>query len=135
MTYEEWELSVPECFRSDPIWRLTAYRKALLLCDLAWPDVTKLMGDARTVTLSDQLYRAAGSIEANVAEGYSKHSKKDRTRFYEYALGSARETRGWYYKARHVLGEPVVGHRTELLTEISKLLLTMIATDGNSRFS
>ena len=75
---------------------------------------------------SNQLCRALGSISANIAEGYSRGSGKDRSRFYEYALGSARESRDWYYKARHVLGQPVVDHRLDLLSQIIRLLLVMI---------
>jgi hypothetical protein len=67
-----------------------------------------------------------GSISANLAEGYSRGTGKDRARFYEYALGSARESRDWYYKGRHVLGETVTKHRLSLLTQIIRLLLTMI---------
>jgi len=55
------------------------------------------------------LYRAVGSIKANIAEGYSHRSGKDQARFYEYSLGSARESRGWYYDARHILGEQAIG--------------------------
>ena len=84
------------------------------------------MKDRRTRRLSDQLYRALGSIGANLAEGYSRGSNKDRARFYEYSLGSARESRDWYYKARHVLGEGVTNHRLEYLTHIIRLLLTMV---------
>jgi four helix bundle protein len=105
---------------------MTAYRLALFLADLGWHDVTKLMRDRRTISLSDQLYRALGSISANLAEGYSRGTGKDRARFYEYALGSARESRDWYYKGRHILGETVVQHRLQLLTEVIRLLLTMV---------
>jgi four helix bundle protein len=77
-------------------------------------------------SLSDQLYRALGSISANIAEGYSRNSSKDQARFYEFALGSARESRDWYYKAHHVLGETVINHRLELLTQIIRLLLTIV---------
>lgn len=69
------------------------------------------MQDQRTRSLSDQLYWALGSVSANVAEGYGRGTAKDRAHFYEYALGSARESRDWYYKARHVLGNAVVEHR------------------------
>jgi hypothetical protein len=72
------------------------------------------------------LYRALGSIEANISEGYSRGSGRDRARFYEYALGSARESRGWYYKGRHVLGEAVAAHRLGLVTQIVRLLLAMV---------
>jgi hypothetical protein len=67
-----------------------------------------------------------GSISANLAEGYSRGTGKDRARFYEYALGSARESRDWYFKGRHILGEVVVRHRLQLLAEVIRLLLTMI---------
>src|SRR3954463_2307200 len=125
MTLEEWERSVPVALTRDVLWRVTAYRLATFLCDLTWRDVTKLMKDRRTIGLSDQLYRATGSIGANVAEGYSKSTGKDRARFYEYALGSARESRDWYFKARFVLGEKVTAHRLGLLEEIVKLLIKM----------
>lgn len=58
--------------------------------------------------------------------GYSRGTGKDRARFYEYGLGSARESRDWYYKGRHILGETVVQHRLQLLTKVIRLLLTMI---------
>ena len=45
---------------------------------------------------------------------------------YEYALGSARESRGWYYQGRHVLSAEVTSHRLQLLTRIIRLLLTMV---------
>ena len=126
MTYDAWEVAVPASFRTDPLWSITAYRKAMFLADLCWRDVTKLTADRRTIGLADQLYRAVGSIGANLAEGYSRGSAKDRVRFYEYSLGSAREARDWYFKARHLLGEAVFSHRAKLLAEIARLLLTTI---------
>jgi len=126
MNYEEWEKAVPEEIKRDALWRVEAYRLGLFVAELGWYDVTKLMRDKRTVGLADQLYRSLGSISANLAEGYSRGSGKDRARFYEYALGSARESRDWYYKGRHILGEAVVQHRLRLLTQIIRLLLTMI---------
>ena len=126
MNYEEWENTVPQAIKGDSVWKVTAYRLALFLADLGWHDVTALMKDRRTIGLSDQLYRALGSISANIEEGYSRGTGKDRARFYEYALGSARESRGWYYKGRHILSEAIVQHRLQLLTEIIRLLLTMV---------
>ena len=126
MTYELWEAGVPLSFTADAQWRIIAYRKSLFLAELAWRDVSKLVIDRRLMSLADQLYRALGSVGANIAEGYSRGSCKDRVRFYEYSLGSARESRDWYFKARHTLGEEVFQHRSELITEIVKLLLTTI---------
>jgi four helix bundle protein len=126
MSYDDWLKSVPAEITGDPLWKVEAYRLALFVGDLGWYDVTKLMRDKRTLDLSDQLYSAFGSIGANTSEGYSRNSGKDRARFYEYALGSARESRGWYYKGRYVLGEAVAEHRIRLATHIARLLLTMI---------
>ncbi len=50
------------------------------------------------VIKADSLWKmTVGSIRANIAEGYSRGTGKDRARFYEYALGSARESRDWYF--------------------------------------
>lgn len=126
MNYKEWESSIPKAITIDSLWKMTAYRLALFLGDVGWLDVCKLMQDRRTIDLAGQLYEALGSISANLAEGYSRGTGKDRARFYEYALGSARESRDWYFKGRYVLGENVTQHRLNLLSEIIRLLLTMI---------
>ncbi len=126
MNYQKWEHEVHAEIKGDVLWRVEVYRLALFTADIGWHDVTKLMQDKRTVKLADQLYRALGSIGANIAEGYSRGSGKDRARFYEYALGSARESRGWYFNGRHVLGESVVDHRIQLLSQIIRLLLKIV---------
>jgi four helix bundle protein len=117
---------VPQTITGDALWSLEVYRLSLFVADIGWHDATKLWSDKRTLKLSDQLYDAVCSIGANIAEGYSRGSNKDRARFYEYALGSARESRDWYYKGRHILGHVVVDHRLHLLTQIIRLLLTII---------
>lgn len=126
MNFEDWLREVPEEITGDSLWKVEAYRLALFASDLGWRDVTKLMGDRRTLGLSDQLYRSVGSIAANISEGYSRGTGKDRARFYEYSLGSARECRGWYYSGRFVLGAAVAAHRIRLATRLIRLLLTMV---------
>ena len=132
MNYDDWAKGVPQDLTEDVLWTVKAYRYALFLADLCCFDVTKLMQDKRTLDLADQLYRAAGSISANIAEGYSRSTGRDRARFYEYALGSGRESRDWYYKARFVLGDSVTQHRSGLLTEIIRLLITMVPQQRQS---
>ena len=129
MTLTEWVEAVPPEITQDPLWRMEVYRLSVFAADLAWPDVTKLIQDKRTISLADQLYRAAGSVSANIAEGYGRQSGKDQARYYEYSLGSAREARDWYYKARHVLTNTVAMHRIRLLTQIIRLLLTIIPSE------
>jgi four helix bundle protein len=129
MLYNDWLASVPTEITNDALWQMEVYRLAVFLGDLAWRDVSRLIEDKRTIGLADQLYRAVGSISANIAEGYSRQSGKDQARFYEYALGSAREARGWYYQGRHVLSEAVATHRIQLVTQIIRLLLTVIPAE------
>ena len=121
-----WEAQVPDAIRRDRLWSLRAYRLGLWLGDLAWEDATVLHRDGRTRRIADQLYRAVGSISANLAEGYSRGTGRDRARFYEYSLGSAREARDWYFKARHRLGGEVATDRIGLLTDVIRLTLGLI---------
>jgi hypothetical protein len=81
MTYEEWEQTVPAAITADVLWKMRVYRLGLFAADMGWEDVTKLMNDPRTLKLSDKLYRSLGSSSANIAEGYSRSSGKDRARF------------------------------------------------------
>ena len=68
MTFEEWVASVPVELTGDPLWRIEVYRLSLFAGDLAWHDVSRLVGDGRTCSLADQLYRAMGSIITLVRE-------------------------------------------------------------------
>jgi four helix bundle protein len=78
-------------------------------------------------SVADQLHRSLDSISANLTEGYSRSKGLDRARFIEIALGSARESRDWYYKSRHALPADVIKHRIELVTTIISMLTPMIA--------
>src|SRR5919202_1644823 len=100
-----------EGIRRDALWGISAYRLAIGATRDGWGDLAQLWRDRRTRTIADQLCRALGSISANIAEGYSRGTGRDRARFYEYALGSARESRDWYYKSRHILGGAAIAHR------------------------
>ncbi len=126
MDYDEWAATVPEAITSDSLWRMKVYRLSLFLGDLAWEDTSLLAKDPRSSSLTHLLYRAAGSIGADIAQGYSRGSGRDQARFYGYALGSVRETRDWYFKVRHLLGESIAESRFALLSEISHLLQAII---------
>lgn len=129
MTYEEWEADVPECIRKDVLWKMEAYRLALFAYDLVYEDCAGLRRDERTRALISQVVRAAGSISANVEEGYSRNTGRERGRFYEFAEGSAREVRGWYYKCRKQLAPKVTEHRLELATSLVRLLTRMTSNE------
>lgn len=133
MKYKEWVKDVPHAITNDPLWKMKVYRYALFLVDLAWDDVTNLSKNKLLFSSCDQLYRSAGSVNSNISEGYSRRSKLDQARFYEHAMGSARECRGWYFSVRHSLSEEVFESRLALLTEIIKMMLHIIPKTRNSK--
>ncbi len=55
----------------------------------------------REVHLRDQLRSAAGSVAANIAEGYGRQRHAEFVRFVEYAQGSLRETETWLRDGAH----------------------------------
>jgi len=126
MKYAEWLETVPSEITNDPIWKLEVYRLALFADDIGWEDVLKISKEKLMLSVADQLHRSLGSISANLTEGYSRSKGLDRARFIETSLGSARESRDWYYKARHVLPVEVVKHRMGLTTRIVSMLAPMI---------
>jgi len=127
MRYEEWLAGVPESLKQDPIWKFEAYPKALLLYDLAWTDSERMMNDPRGRAIARQLVESAGSVSANIDEGFGRGvDRGEYAQFLRYALGSAREARSWFYKARYFLSADVIQHRMDLCTEIIALLVTTI---------
>jgi four helix bundle protein len=126
MDYDSWEQAVPTEMQQDPIWALRIYRTALYLGDLARGDASLLAKRPDLGELPAQLLRAAHSISVNIAEGHSRLSRRDRGRFYEYALGSAREAREWYYKAKAEMGPEATDARLKLLTLTIKVLTVLV---------
>ena len=126
MKYAELLSTVPSEITNDPIWRLEVYRLALFADDIGWKDVLVLSKNNLMWGVADQLHRSLGSISANLTEGYSRSKGLDRARFIEISLGSARESRDWYYKSRHVLPAEVIKHRMGLVTQIIAMLTPMI---------
>lgn len=76
--------------------------------------------------MAQQLIRSAGSVSANIEEGYGRGYGRDRLRFLGFALGSARESKGWYYRARNLLKPDVLSHRLTLISEVVALVVTEI---------
>ena len=133
--FAEWEATVPESFRRDPIWRTPAYRYGVWLSELAKQDARLMRADPGTRADVDQFLRAVGGISSNLAEGYSFSSGRERARYYDYARATSRESRDWYFKARGVLGNDVVEHRLSVLERIIRILTAVIPRErrGESR--
>jgi four helix bundle protein len=70
--------------------KLHVWQKAHAL-SLTVDRVSKRMRDSRHASLRSQIYRAATSIPANIAEGRRQESEKEFGRFLRYALNSASE--------------------------------------------
>jgi four helix bundle protein len=117
---------------NDPLFRMRAYQIANDLLQAAWLDAKTLSRDPVTVQIAGQLYTAVGSISANLGEGYSRSSGIDRSRIFEYALGSVRESMTWYQAARPVLGDLVLTRLNDL-EEIRRLLLAIIPRERARR--
>ena len=114
------------CDERDPPSRMTVYPLARTLRSEAWEDCEKISDHPITQKVGAQLYESIGSIPVNIAEGYSRSSGKDRSRIFEYALGSARESREWYEAAERVLDYEIVKKRVAILDEIKRMLLSII---------
>jgi len=116
---------------NDPLFRMRAYRLASDLLEVAWDDAKTLSAEPVTERIAGQLYAAVNSITANLGEGYSRSSGKDRSRLFEYALGSVRESISWYQGARPALGD-VVRNRLDSLEEIRRILIAVIPRERAS---
>ena len=116
---------------NDPLFRMRAYRLASDLLEVAWEDAKILSAEPVTERIAGQLYAAVNSITANLGEGYSRSSGKDRSRLFEYALGSVRESISWYQGARPALGD-VVRNRLDSLEEIRRILIAIIPRERAS---
>lgn len=126
MKYAEWLINVPSEITNDPIWKLEVYRLGLFAGDIGWHDVQKLSKEKLMLSVADQLHRSIDSISVNLTEGFSRSKGPDRARFIEGSLGSARESREWYYKSKHVLSVEVLKHRMGLTTKIISMLTPML---------
>ncbi len=69
---------------------LEIWKKSRLFCSEIYT-VTANFPDSEKFGITNQLRRASVSIPSNIAEGSSRNSNKDFSRFLEIAIGSAYE--------------------------------------------
>ncbi len=126
MDYKDWLSTVPESLKQDSLWQFNIYPRTLFLYESLWDDCEKLMQDVRGRAIAEQVIRSGGSICANIEEGFGRGFGAEFAYFLRVALGSARETRGWYYRARHMLSPELIKSRFDLLDEIIGALVKAI---------
>lgn len=124
LDFARWESTPPPELFGDSIWRLPAYRLSRYLADVVRDDLEAVR--KRSPNVAEQLERAVDSIGINIAEGYGRLHGRERARFYEFALGSAREAREWYARADSYLEAGVATGRAKLLTRAIKILTVAI---------
>jgi len=102
------------------------WNKAMTLAELACGSVTRLPGEER-YGIRLQITRAAVSVASNIAEGWTRESKKERAHFLAIAHGSLSELHtqlllcgrlGWL--SPELLQTPIA-----LIDEISRMLTTL----------
>ena len=127
MTFDNWTNQAPGRLREDPLWKLRYYQYAIYLYDLTWEDCVQLNKDFRGREVAKQLIRSCGSIGANMEEAYGRTAgTPDHRRVLRISLGEARETKGWYLRARHILPEDVLKSRLDILDQIIALLVNIV---------
>ena len=78
---------------------ITSYKKAFLLSNYVWNIISSWKFFEKE-TIGIQFARSIDSISANIAEGFGRFNKKEKIKFYYYALGSVKESLDWNEKCK-----------------------------------
>ena len=130
--YIAWLRTVPTDFTADPLWRMSAYRFSLFLMTKSQDDLAFILRCQETRALADQLLRAIGGISANLEDGYSRSSSRERAHFYEYSLSCSREGRGWYFRCARAFPTQILTARLALLTQLVRILTAVVPDERRS---
>ena len=88
--------------------------------------ITKIFPDSEKFAMCQQIRGAALSVHLNIAEGCSRKSKPDRTRFYEIARGSVIEIDAWNCLQVNYVKLEQLEHLGDNIIKTFKLLSGMI---------
>jgi four helix bundle protein len=106
---------------------LIAWQKAHILAVKIYK-VTEIFPQKETYSLTDQMRRCATSVSSNIAEGFSRQSKKEKIQFYYTAKGSLTELQNQLLIARDVdyLTKELFNDTANRTVEVSKLINGLI---------
>lgn len=90
--------------------------------------MTKSFPQDERFGLSDQMRRCSISITSNIAEGFSRHSKKEKAQFLYMALGSVTELQNQLLVVRDIgyISNEVFHQAAEKTVVVSKLVNGLI---------
>jgi four helix bundle protein len=110
-----------------------AYRVSFSLSNKVWEAVVTWSQLAQS-TVGTQFIRAVDSVSANLAEGFGRHGKKDKIKFYRIARGSLMEALDWNEKAkvRQLLTPEQYAYIFAQLQLLPKSINTLIKYTNNS---
>ena len=115
-------LSEPEseCFSYE---RLRVWRKAVDFANWVYA-ISRSFPREEMFGLTSQVRRASVSVAANIAEGTSRSSAKDRVRFFEIAYGSLSETATLFHIAagQGLVGQDVLAQARSDIADMSRML-------------
>jgi len=106
---------------------IKAYQSAFALSNEVWEMVIKWKIFEKD-TLGKQFIRAVDSISANIAEGFGRHHKNGKIRFYIIARGSLLECMDWIEKAktRNLIDNEQYEKMTATLKNLPRLINVLI---------
>ncbi len=96
---------------------------------------TKIFPKEEQFGLTNQMRRAAVSITSNIAEGFSRNSKKEKNRIYMLAMGSLLELQSQILTAKDLayLDKDKYEHTYSQSTRVKKLLNGLIKSSTDYR--
>ena len=106
---------------------IECYRIVFHLSNYVWSIVIQWEWFSKKV-VGAQFAEAADSISANIAEGFGRHFKKDKIKFYSYSKGSLKETLDWNEKSkvRKLITEEEYNHIFGELNKLPKSINSLI---------
>jgi len=98
---------------------IECYRIAFHLSNYVWEVVINWEWFSKK-TVGAQFVEAIDSVSANIAEGFGRHFKKDKIKFFMYSKGSLKESFDWNEKSklRRLINDEEYNH---IFSELGKL--------------